>query len=121
MTAQPINLAAVREYLEAIGPPDLIAYDQETDYWQVYGDNGTICTTDNGVDAALIARTLQAGTALIDAAEAARELRDDKYGIPHWPERDTTDSIADFTGRCDPRCPGCKLTDALDRFTFEQP
>lgn len=59
--------------------------------------------------------------ALIDVAEAARELRDDKYGIPHWPERDTTDSIADFTGRCDPRCLGCKLTSALARFTFEQP
>jgi hypothetical protein len=74
MTTAPINLTQLKkDILRDFGPPSFIAWDQEPDYFQVYGDNGTICITDDRT-ADTIARTLRAAFALIDTAEAAIEF-----------------------------------------------
>jgi hypothetical protein len=71
----PINLTQLRERLEnEFGPAEYISWDEEPDYFQVYSDKGTICTTDNATDAELIANTLRAAFALLDTAEAATAL-----------------------------------------------
>lgn len=68
-------------------------------------------TTTLALRGALLAATdrLVAQGRIIEAIrEAARGIQ-----VVHHPEHDTTDSFADFTGRCDPSCPGCKFNAAL--------
>jgi hypothetical protein len=46
--------------LDVIGPAEYIAWDEEDTYFQVYGDNGTICETNTAEKAAIIAASLRA-------------------------------------------------------------
>jgi hypothetical protein len=50
----------VSDYAAILGPPEYIAWDQEPDHFQVYGDNGTICTTDTAEKAQAVADALRA-------------------------------------------------------------
>jgi hypothetical protein len=52
----PINLTQLKKRIETtIGPIGYIAWDDEERYFQVYGDNGTICETSTEELASLIA------------------------------------------------------------------